>query len=201
MDDKPFWASKVWISKDKKFAYHNISKNASMSFRRCGLFGKGTMNLLVEYKDIKHLNLINIAIFREPVDRFVSAYLWLRNKHFDDMIKKYNNIFESFEDFVKILPKNEVTRSQSQFIKDRGITLDDIHIKMLKENIINDVNSFKKKYNLNIKLIHINKTNKKENEQLKSYIDKNPWIKEKIESVYQEDIELYRNIINFRNNL
>ena len=213
MEFKPHWASKVWVDKDEKYSYFLISKNASMSFRRCGLFGNGALKDLREYDDVRHLSLINIAVFREPISRLISAYLWVCGHSQETKIshpaiqkisntkyfKNRENIIESFEQYIEVLNTNhEVTRSQTQFIHDRGVELKDIQVKMLQEYINEDFIKFKTKYGLNIKLIHINKTNANVHLELKTYIENTAWIQNKIKNIYEDDFELYYNILNER---
>ena len=185
---KPY-TDRCFVSGDDRFVYLFMPRNGSQSFRNCGLFGSETP---IKYRD-SYRDLIKIIILREPLERFVSLFLWKkrRNKHKNDEV-----LITDFETFILGMEgqdrnTNELTAPQSDYLSKKDLTIDDIEEVFTLDNYNNDVENFSTKYNLDLEIGHLNQSNRNKFDTLLQFINDNDDIKNKLIEIYKEDIELY----------
>ncbi len=136
------------------------------------------------------------TVVRNPWDRIVSAYFFLKAGGFNTNDKEWFNRnlakYESFEDFVSnwVQPGNIDRyihfRPQYKLISACGMIMVDKVYKIENMNqVIEDLN---KKLGTSLKPTHQNKTQQRDNDYKQYYNDKTRAI---IEKVYRKDIELF----------
>ena len=183
------YTEQCFESIDNKFVYLFMPRNGSQSFRNCGLFGSENP---IKYRD-SYRDLIKIIILREPLERFVSLFLWKkrRNKHKNDEV-----LITDFETFILGMEgqdrnTNELTAPQSDYLSKKDLTIDDIEEVFTLDNYNNDVKNFSTKYNLDLEIGHLNQSNRNKFDTLLQFINDNDDIKNKLIEIYSEDFELY----------
>lgn len=209
---KSYKITGCFIDDKKQFSFIHIYKNASISLRNI-LNMRGEYH---EYAAIKHLNLDTICIIRNPFDRVISAYLYLLrledngfiNQHPTHITKEtyfykaQDNPIDSFKAFIQAIKYNNfydaVTYPQVSFLKDRGLTINDIDNVFIQDTIEEDFEKFKIKYGLakNLKFPKDNRGDSKITKLLKKFIENNKLIKKEIIKLYKDDIDLYNQLIN-----
>jgi len=168
-----------------------IPKNASMSFRECGIFG-GRSDLSEKDNFQAHDNLI--MIFREPVARFISIFHWdLRHGTFRPQNKK-QPLVDSFRDFLGQMEQQfaGLAAPQVEYLKRGKLTLDDIRTVMRVAHLSEDFNRFKIKENLTITLLAENCRDN--DDTIEKFLEANPAMANRIRKLYAEDVELYKEV-------
>jgi len=194
----------------KRFAFIHIYKNASISLRNI-LEMRGNY---YEYEEAKRYSPDTICIIRNPFDRVISSYLYLLrledngfpNQHPVHLTKESyfyktkDNPIESFKTFLNAIKYDNfydaVTYPQVNFLKDRGLTIDDIDNVFIQENIEEDFKEFKIKYDLDKNLIFPkdNRSDDKVTKLLKEFVKKNKLVQKEIIKLYKEDIIMYNRV-------
>jgi hypothetical protein len=209
--DLTYKKEEVWVSKDKKFSYIFIPKNASVSFRNCGLFD-GEMKNLVPYKK----NTKSIVILRNPIDRVISMYAWLCGHSEEKVIPRVyfnkikqtrwyqttnDDLLKSFNLYLDNITNLTIAKPQYNFLKDRGLKIEKIDIKMLQENLNQDFNEFKNKYEIksSIELKKANKTIQSTKTEIQDNLTKKQ--KHKIKDLYAKDFEIHNYVKNLKNRI
>lgn len=193
---------------EMKFAFIHIYKNASISIRNAlGMRGR-----YYKYEDVT--DLTTLCVLRDPFRRVISMYLYLlrledngrTNQHPIDLTVKteffriQHKIEESFKSFVSAIDGRNfydaVTYPQIDFIRDRGISPENIDVVMIQEHIYEDFDKFKLKYNLDssITLPHDNVSDAHKTVILNKLIMRDVKLQTKIKNIYEEDFELYEQV-------
>jgi len=186
-----FISNKGKCNSAKEYTYIMIPKNASMSFRNCGIFG-GRSHLSGKDNFQAHDN--PIMIFREPVARFISIFHWdLSAKVFQTQNKK-GTLVDSFREFLGQMEQQfaGLAAAQVEYLKRGKLTLDDIHTVMRVEHLSRDFNRFKIKENLTITLLVKNCRDK--DDTIEKFLEDNPAMANRIRKLYAEDVELYKEV-------
>lgn len=198
-----------FVDNDKKFALIHIYKNASISMRNVlDMRGK-----YYEWEDIKDSDIVTLCVIRDPLRRVVSSYQYLLrledngfiNKHpvnitkETEFFKNQDNPITSFNQFISYLEENgfydAVTLPQTQFLSDRGITIDDIDEVFVQERIDEDFERFRVKYGIRKNIPMDNTSNSEISELLNQHIQKDPQIELVIRNLYKEDFDMYSRFI------
>ena len=199
-----------FIDDDKKFALIHIYKNASISMRNAlGMRGK-----YHNWSDIKDGKIKSICIIRNPMERIVSSYQYLLrledngfiNKHpihitkETDFFKIKINPIKSFLAFLDYIEEHgfydAVTLPQTEFLSDRGLTINDIDEVMIQERLSDDFKVFKEKYGLDVELRCDNRGNNDTTNILNGLISSHIDIQKRIVRLYKKDFKLYNKLIN-----
>jgi len=197
-----------FVDDDKRFAFIHIYKNASISFRNVmNMRGK-----YHKYTDVKDMSLDTVAILSNPIDRVVTAYLYLLRLEDNGLIEQHptfltketeffkikdQDIYKSFDLYLDAIDGGNfydaVTYPQVGFIRDRGLTINDINNVMIMERMETDFEQFKAKYNLSDDLVfpHDNSDPDTETAFLRGYVEEEPAIYNRIARIYKEDMEMY----------
>lgn len=168
----------------KEYVYAMIPKNASMSFRNCGMFGPRRRVLPSGPKNV-------ICIFREPVDRFISIFHWeLRERlfHFGDLKAPTNFLFLEFLTAIE-RSFTPISAPQIEYLKHGNLDIEDIDVIMRVSHLQADFNKFKKRDNLAISLKKVNA--RAPDRMIEDFVGANPRVKQRICKLYKEDVELY----------
>lgn len=124
--------------------------------------------------------LTNIAVIRNPFDRFASQLKFLiecKEKHILDFpdIDTAEELIELIADNTQSATFTQIMRTQSSFIQDNGVVLVD---KIFKLEKMSELESY-----LGIKMPHYNKTS------IDADIPKT--VKTRIQETFRDDFELY----------
>ena len=194
-----------FVDDDKRFVLIHIYKNASISMRNA-LSMRGKYH---EWNDIKDTGIKSICIIRNPMERVVSSYQYLLrledngflNKHpihvtkETEFFKNKEHPIESFEMFMDYISINgfydAVTLPQTDFLSDRGLTIDDIDEVMVQERLSENFNKFKIKYGVEADINNDNVSDNKVSKVLNDYIKTNPRAQERIIQLYKSDFDMY----------
>lgn len=193
----------VGLAGSNKFMFINIPKNASTSIRQCL-----KNRQLVEYAPIKDKNsYVKFCIIRNPVDRVISSYSEVLKLRPDgpfyltkqmNFFKQRNNPINSFNLFIDEISKDfydEHTFPQEIFLKHKGLTLSDIDVTILFENIKTEIPKFFNKYGAVVSLPHAWAGKIDLKNKLMNYIKENKTIQNKITNLYREDHKLYTQLL------
>ena len=194
-----------FVDKDWQFAFIHIYKNASISMRNIlGMRGR-----YYKWEDVKDKGLIKLCVIRNPIDRLISAYLYLLRledngfpeKHPTHLTEKTDfylyqeDPIKSFHLFLLDLDGRNfydaVTYPQVNFLADRGLTIFDIDEIFIQENIEKDFAKFQEKYGIEGNFPTDNFGDEKKKKIIQEYIETNPHIEDKIKYLYSEDFKLY----------
>jgi len=175
----------------KHYTYIMMPKNASMSFRDCGIFGKRSH---LSEKDNFQAHANPIMIFREPVARFISIFHWDLRKNTFQPQNKNQPLVDSFSEFVGQMEQQfaGLAAPQVEYLKRGKLTLDDIHTVMRVEHLSQDFNRFKIKENLTITLLAENCRDK--DDAIEKFLEAHPAMAKRIRKLYAEDVELYKEV-------
>ena len=194
-----------FVDDDKKFTLIHIYKNASISMRNA-LNMRGKYH---EWDDIKDEDITTLCVIRDPMKRVVSSYQYLLrledngfiNKHpihvtkETDFFKNQDDPIKSFNQFIDYIEQNgfydAVTLPQTQFLSDRGITIDDIDEVFVQERMGEDFGKFKVKYGIEKDITTDNTSNSEISKLLNEYIPKDPQLEFVIKNLYKEDFDMY----------
>jgi hypothetical protein len=182
----------------------HIPKAAGVSISK-SLFGSitGGHTPLSRYQIIfsKHdyESYFKFTFVRNPWDRLVSAYLFLKNGGFDDQDKLWakNNLadFDDFDSFVKnwVSEKNIETWMhfipQYRYVCTPGTLFVDINFVGYYENLENDFDYVTSKLGINnTRLQHLNLTSAKAHDYREYYTEETM---RKVADVYWQDIKLF----------
>ena len=186
---------------DLKCIFVHIPKAAGISVNKA-LFGNygGSHHQLKDYQLIfskkEFYEYYKFTFVRNPWDRLVSTYFFLKNggfhendkNWFDENLSKYSN----FEDFVLHWLTNENIYKWIHFIPqyefitvNNKVLVNDIY---KLENINDSMNKISSKLNKRIELKHENR-NPNRNVKYRDYYS--PQTKAIVSSVYKKDIELF----------
>ena len=193
----------------KKFTFIHIFKNASISIRDSLDMRKNyySWDTAKHFKDSE-----TICVIRNPIERFISAYQYLLrlddgdfpNRHpteitqASDFYRERNNPIESFLLFINFI-ENEgfydaVTVPQTTFLRERALLIDDIDNVFIQENLTNEYDIFKNKYDIKARLPKNNAGNGETTKLLIDLINSDENLKERISKLYKSDMELYRKL-------
>jgi len=198
-----------FVDDDKKFALIHIYKNASISMRNV-LDMRGKYN---EWDDSKNEDITTLCVIRDPMKRVVSSYQYLLrledngfiNKHpihvtiETDFFRNQNDPIKSFNQFISFIEENgfydAVTLPQTQFLSDRGITIDDIDEVFVQERMDEDFGKFKEKYGIEKDIPTDNISDSKVSQILNEYIPTDPQLEFAIRNLYKEDFDMYSKFV------
>lgn len=186
---------------ENKCIFVHIPKAGGVSLSKSLFNNLGYGHLYIKnYKYIFNYNEFNnyfkFSIVRNPWDRLVSAYFFLKAGGFHDIDKKWyiNNLskYQDFDEFVlKWVNKSNIYKwihfiPQFEFVTiNSKLNVDKIyHI----ENMDFAVNDLEKRLNKSISLSHKNKTVSRKKDYRQYYTQKTKNI---VEQVYSEDIQLF----------
>jgi hypothetical protein len=192
------------INHKDKYIFINVSKNASTSIRNTIIF-----DIFTDYNTIENPDeYFKFMIIRNPIYRAVSSYLELIKLRGDgpfqitknsDWFKEQNKekSFEMFIDFIDGNFYDSHVLPQVNFLKDKNLTIDDVDVKLLHENIVEDFNELISK-NKQIK-VKSNLANLQVGEAglksvLTKFVEGNDSIQDRIREVYSEDVKIYVDI-------
>ena len=191
-----------------KFLFIHIFKNASISFRNL-------MNIRGNYRNYNSFNekdiYKKIAIIRDPINRIVSIYRYLLKlvvsefverhpTHITmqtDFYKKRNNETESFFLFLKYVQKNGfydgVCCPQIYFLKQKGISVENIDILLIQEKLQTGIDYYSNFYPyLKDKKIPFDNTSEtKAKNKILEYIQCDKSVYNMIHELYYQDFLLY----------
>jgi len=188
----------------KDFLFIHIPKVAGSSIEKAlyGTKGKVTHKLAIEHRK-ENENLFEkkfkFGFVRNPYDRFISAYEYLRQGGRNDFDRswseKYLLPYKSFDDFVLSLENEDIRQKiinwihfkpQYLFVCDEKKNLI-VNFIGKYENLEEDFNLIQKRLGLSIKLPYENKTPTRKD--FKIYF--NDKTKKIIEDIYKDDFELF----------
>jgi len=181
---------------EKPFLFIHIPKTGGNSF----LQSFDNFEIIGHFNSLNHsyknINKKKVTIVRNPYERCVSAYTYLKKggmkNNFDLYYQKQLIKYKSFKDFVKNIGNltskdNQIIHliSQNKFIEDdSGLLVDNI---LYLENIDNDIKKMCKA--LNIKCpYYFKKTNTNKHNDYKTYYDKES--QDLVYNFYKRDFEL-----------
>ena len=115
-----------------------------------------------------------------------------------DFYRERNNPIESFLLFINFI-ENEgfydaVTVPQTTFLRERALLIDDIDNVFIQENLTNEYDIFKNKYDIKARLPKNNAGNGETTKLLIDLINSDENLKERISKLYKSDMELYRKL-------
>lgn len=198
------------INHENKYVFINVSKNASTSIRNTIIF-----DIFTDYNTIKNPDdYFKFMVIRNPIYRAVSSYLELIKLRRDGPFQitqnsdwfKEKDKEKSFEMFIEFIDGNfydSHVLPQVNFLKDKDLTIDDIDVKLLHENIVEDFNGLvtnNKQIKVKNKLMNMQVGDIGIKATLTKFVDSNPRIKERIREVYSEDSEIYDNLKSIKAN-
>jgi len=194
-----------FMDDDHRFAFIHIYKNASISRRNAlGIRGK-----YHKFEDVKKYNPITLCIIRNPLSRFISAYqylLRLEDNGFPDQhpthITKETEFYKHRQDpeksfllFLEYIEENgfydAVTLPQVEFLKDRGLTIDDIDEVFIQLRIKEDFEKFREKYNIEGEFPADNIGDEEIGRTLTGLIWGDDKIANRIKELYREDFDMF----------
>lgn len=194
---------------EHKCIFVHIPKAAGISLGY-SIFGRHTGNhtTISEYQiafDRSEFNgFFKFAFVRNPWDRLLSAFLFLknggRNKNDLQWAEQHLSGFRSFDEFVlKWVNRQNIYKGihfvpQYRFVTTKKITRPDVDFVGFFENINNDYEYVRSRLGFGNDLIHDNKTTEKSGEYQSYYSEKTKNI---VSDVYREDIEVFG--YNFEN--
>jgi hypothetical protein len=186
---------------EHKCIFIHIPKTGGMSlslslFGNCGGGHRTYFSYYPIYSPEEYQQYFKFAIVRNPWDRLVSAYFFLKDGGLTDMdqqwFEKNLSQYDRFEDFVRQWVTRKNVYSYLHFIPQHYYVshLSNIMIdKVYKlEHISAAVQDMNDKLGLDITLPHKNKTTNREAEYRQYYNDET---REIVRKVYQEDIRLF----------
>lgn len=200
-----------FVDEEERFAFIHIYKNASISLRNA-LKMRGRYFTFTE----KQNSLIKICIIRNPIERVVSSYLYLLrlehngfpHKHPTHLTEKAefyltrHRPVRSFLSFVEAIKDGNfydaVTLPQIEFIRHRGLSINDIEEVMIQENICKDFDKFSSKYRIAASFPKDNTSSPKISQLLNNYISHSPDLRKAIIDLYREDVVLYNDLVEKR---
>ena len=160
-------------------------------FKSCSYFGHTYI------RDVKHANMYkySFAIVRNPYDRLVSAYFYLKkggmpNNSYDLQMQKRLKKYTYFKDFVrdlKLFVNDTHFKPQHMFVCDSGGRIIVNHI-LKVENIDNEFSQLLRSKLLPDEKLHTINASKHDN--YTRYYDDNE-IKKRVYTIYERDFELF----------
>lgn len=190
-----------WYNLENKIGLIGIPKNASSSLRR-GL----SLNTLKNYFELDEKiksKLKLITVLREPISRFVSAYLEILVRPHDcpkTKDKKFFYMPESIDRFTEFV--SEIERdTYDAHVEHQHFYLYDHEDKVFPfyrilnfSNLKNDFDQLKLDLNFKKNLIHINQKNSNQKKMVYSYLEEDRTLLDRIKSIYKRDILIYNGI-------
>lgn len=186
---------------DLKCIFIHIPKTGGVSLSH-GFFGNlgGGHRRIVDYYPIfspkEFKEYFKFAIVRNPWDRVVSAYFFLKGGGFHETERKWVeeniSVFEDFEEFICRWVNEQNIYSykhfipQHHFVLHKGKLMIDKFYKL--ENISSAVKEINSRLNVNITLPHKNR-NLSRNPDYRQYYNKKT--KKIIEDIYSKDIQIF----------
>ena len=89
-----------------------------------------------------------------------------------------------------------MTLPQTEFLSDRGLTINDIDEVMIQERLSDDFKVFKEKYGLDVELRCDNRGDNDTTNILNGLISSHIDIQKRIVRLYKKDFKLYNKLIN-----
>jgi len=184
---------------NNQFILINIPKNASTTLRH-------TLHLSQRVSYPTTNTHKKIIIVRDPFQRIVSSFMELIKLRKDGAyletasttwFKLINSdlekSFDVFLDYINNRLYDSHVHPQIEYIKRKNIELEEIDYILLFEDLKKDFKEMCKDLNISKKLQYHNKThNNKYKDSLNNLIATNKDIRKKIEYIYTEDINLYK---------
>jgi hypothetical protein len=187
---------------DPEYAYIHIPKNAGLSMEKSiqKIDKIKYFNHDVIFENIKHLK--KIYTIREPVDRFSSAFFYLKqyNKNIE------NNFFQTPDELLKAFLDLDVRAIQFMKVQEHWHTINATLIPtdwvfnkqidwifdpfkiLIFENLEDEINRLNSELGVNIILHHTNKSEKTDFTYSQDSLDL-------LRLIYKKDFELYENVI------
>lgn len=189
------------INHKDKYVFINVSKNASTSIRNTIVFDIFTNYNTIENPD----EYFKFMIIRNPIYRAISSYLELIKLRQDGPFQitknsdwyKEKDLGKSFEMFIEFIDGNfydSHVLPQVNFLKDKGLTIDDIDVKLLHSKIEKDfkeliVNHPQIKTKCDLVNLQVGDTGIKA--KLTKFVESNEEVQRRISEVYNEDFSIY----------
>lgn len=167
-----------------------------------------------EWDSVKGANIKTICVIRNPMQRVISSYQYLLkledngflNQHpvhitkETEFFKHQNDPISSFLMFLDYIEDNgfydAVTLPQTEFLSDRGVTINDIDEVLIQERLVDDFNIFKGKYGIDAVINNDNTSNNKVSVLLNKHISSNDNIQGRVKKLYKNDFDLYNKLTN-----
>lgn len=198
LDERGHINGTFWYSEEKKLAFFAVPKNASTALRNSigPTDAKYYFDEGVELGD----DVVKFTVIREPVDRFVSAYLEVLKRAIIDCPgtrgKKFYTIRdekERFKEFINEIDKNGFwenhARPQSFYLSDKDGNILDLDFVFNFNQIADGLDKMAEETGIRL-------TPKREwfhhpgdKQIVHSYIDDE--LRERIKKIYAKDFELY----------
>lgn len=192
---------RCYINHTNKYILINIPKNASTSLRNTIEF-----DIFTDYKTIENPDeCIKFIILRNPIKRAISFYLEVKKLRRDGPYQttmsmpwfKVKNVTKSFKMFIDEIGDNFYdphVLPQVNFLKDKKLSIDDMDMVLLHENLSEDYNKLIAKFpqiktKNNLQKLQVG--NNQIKDILIEYTNTDSEICDRIREVYSEDFELY----------
>jgi hypothetical protein len=188
---------------DHKCIFVHIPKTAGISITKSlfGNLGAGHMTIKkyqIIFNNIEFNSYFKFTFVRNPWDRLVSAYNFLKKGGFDNYDKfwaqKNLSNYMDFDSFVKNGLRRKSVQSWKHFVPQYKFICSEDGMPMVDfigyfENLDNDFSYVQKKLGIssNSKLLHLNKSMKRNDEYKEYYTEETKKI---VEYVYHKDIQL-----------
>ena len=189
----------------ENICFFNMPKNAT-TFLRKTLFKDRFDQLMYEQVVKNHSDFIKIACFRDPLYRPISMYnevLKLRKGRGPESSRKTksmrfyklrHNPRLSFKTFLDEITDNFYEthiNHQHLALEKCKVQLEDLDVIFLCETLFDDLQLYKKKHKIKPFTSELYASPQNLKECLKSYIDENPKIQQKIRTLWAKDFKLY----------
>jgi len=202
-----------YVSHPKRFIFINIHRNGTASFLKAL-----KIDDFYKYDSVKNLGYRKIYIVRDPLVRCISSYLQilklethgLPDKHPVNLIQQTHFYkFKDGDDISKVLSFqmfldlladsffDAYTYPQTLYLKDKGLTIDNIDDLLTLAFVDDDFQKLKVVYNLDIGLVFpvTNESDKKERAFFFRQVVQNTLLNRQIKEIYKDDYELYEKVI------
>lgn len=186
-----------YVLKEKGVCFIPIPKNASTTIRR-ELFGNNVDEVTDNF--IKNPRVLEenkvIAVIREPIDRFCSAYLEILIRTHDCPLTLEKDFYHIQEEPLRFLEFIKEARRgfYDAHIEPQLFYLTDLNSKLVKIDEVWEMKDVKRHIQENFAGKKAGQHNFKrieEKNEYKSFLNTHPKVKQLIEGLYREDIEFY----------
>jgi hypothetical protein len=154
------------------------------------MFGLGHLTDLVDYNKVGR-EAIRICIFRDPMSRIVSQYLW--DMGYSELSKRTKSDLD-FKSYLDIQIKTWSNfPTQTAFLEARKVSYDDIDIKFLVKTLPQEFVQFKREYSLQDRFVleYLNKGESERKLKALNVLREDSEAQEMVRYIYKEDFVLY----------